>query len=104
HQLEIEIVAAPLLRGQRQAFAVICLLLGVELRFDPIAFRGRGVGCLARERDRGLELRELALPCEHAVELTVRREKTNPLRGDNVTLGGNERVARAKRTAIGERT
>ena len=97
-------MAAPLLRGQRQAFAVIRLLLGVELRFDPIAFRGRGLGCLARERDRGLELRELALPCEHAVELTVGREKTDPLRADDVTFGGNERVARAKRTAIGERT
>ena len=76
-QLELEVVAAALLRRQRHAFAVIFLLPRLELVLGGVArARARHVSPRA-PRDRMVELGELALPRQHAVQLAVGREEAD---------------------------
>ena len=74
HQLQLEVVAAALLRRQGHAFAVILLLARLEivLRGGAGGFRARGVG--ARKGNGLLQLGQLALSRDHAVKLAVRRK------------------------------
>jgi hypothetical protein len=80
-------LATPLLRGKRQAFGVIGLLRRLDFGLDrgqrSASFR-RGV---VRGEDRIGQFGKLALARQHTVQLAVRREKADRLRGDQMSVG-----------------
>ena len=103
HELDLEVVRAPLLGGHRLALGVIGLLGPGQLRVDGVAL-GRRLGrTRARAGNRAFELVELALAREHAVQLVVGREENDGLRGHEVSRGRHERLADRERLALGQR-
>ncbi len=103
HELELEIVAAPLLRRKRRALRVIRPLRGVELGVDLRLRLARGGRVLPCRGDAVLELGELALAGQHAVQFAVRREKADALRADEMPFGRDERLAHAEVGAMAHR-
>ena len=101
-QLELEIVDASLLRRKRHAFGVVALLCVFLFRFgdgERGARRARAFPCLG---DRMLELRELALPGKHPVEIAVRREKADRLRRDEMAVRSDEGFPERETLAIAQ--
>ena len=64
-----------------------------RIRPSP-ARRARRARCCGRSPNGMLELRELALPREHAVQVAVRREEVDRLRGDEMAARRDEGFAR----------
>ncbi len=93
HQLEFEVVHAPLLRADGQAFRMPRLLLYLQLCVDGVARlarRGRG---RRRGDDQRRKFVEFALARQHAVQLAVGREERDALRRDEMPLRRDERLA-----------
>ena len=85
HQLQLEVMAAALLRRHRHAFGVILLLARFEIVFRGGAGGRRDFSVGARDDDGLRELGKLALARDHAVKLAVRRKKTDRVGTDDVS-------------------
>ena len=102
-ELELEVMASPLLRRKRHALGVVALLRIVQLGFDGRQRRARRLRGFPRVADPALELAELTLACEHAVQVAVRREKADRLRGDEMALRRHEGFAHRERMPVANR-
>ena len=102
-ELELQVVAATLLRPERETLRVVGLLRRIELGGD----RGQRFACGGRRGDRGrdaqVELGQLALPGKDTMELVVGRKKTNRVRADKVPLRRDKGFADVELGAVGER-
>ncbi len=74
-ELEIEVVAASLLRRNGHAIGVVAPLRRFEIGFDGVKRRAGDLCTLANAADRALEFAQFALPREHAVQIVVGRQK-----------------------------
>src|SRR5207344_2958484 len=102
-ELELEVVAAALLRRERQAFVVIFLLPRLQRELDGVERRARLVGRGARRRETAGQLVELPLPGDDAMQFAVGGEQRHALLRDEVAFGRDERLAHAKVAAVRER-
>ena len=102
-ELELEIVDPTLLRADREAFRVIRVLRHLQFGVDRVALRARFGGRRTRGGHRAVELFELPLPGDDAVQLVVRCEERHALRGDEVPGGRHERLAGGQRVAVRQR-
>ena len=97
-ELELEIVAAPLLRRERHALGVPGVLRASRGRASIAASASRAASAVARAPVIGMrQLGQLALAREHAVELAVGREEVHRLRRDEMPLRRDEGLADAER-------
>jgi hypothetical protein len=103
-QLELEIMASALLRRERHALRVVALLRIVQSRIRwrtaPCALTAR---LPSRRRSCPSSSPELPLARKHAVQIAVRREKTDRLRGDEVTMRRHEGFTDGERTPVAKR-
>ena len=103
HQFELEVVAAALLRRQREALGVPFLLALLELSLDGVERRTRHAGRLARGADGTGKLVELALALEDTVYFAVGLEQRDALRCHEVPCRRREGLAHGERATVGER-
>src|SRR5262249_1907795 len=103
HQLKLQLVAAPLLRGERHPLRVILLLPRIEVGLERVARRRRRRRVASRRHDLAFELGELALPRKNSVQLAVRREESHALRAYHMPVARYEGFADAQLRSVGER-
>ena len=81
---------------------MVAALRRVEVGLDRRQRVACGERLGAHRSDRLLELVELALPGEHAMEIAVRREEMDRLRRDEMPLRRDERLADRERPPIAQ--
>lgn len=94
-ELELDLVAATLLRGERLGLEVPGLLRRLLRRLGRLERRPGRSGGFARRGKLRLELLELRLAREHAVQLAVGPEQRDALRRDEVPGRRDERLPSA---------
>src|SRR5207249_2056739 len=87
----------------RHALRVVALLRIVELGLDRGERRAGGLRGFPRAVDPVRELPELSLAGEHAVQVAVRREKADRLRGDEMALWRRKGFAHRERVPVANR-